>query len=442
MPQADWTLDQVFGVRRDVPLNYVDRLDVDGKLIDSLSRDHHIVIYGSSKQGKTCLRKNCLKDDDYIVVSCLNRWNLADLHSAVLKEVGYTITLSSSKTASGTAKIVAKAEGEFGIPLVAKGKLAGELGGDATIAETLTTKGLELDPLDVNDIIRALLSVGFGKYVVLEDFHYLPDETQRDFSFALKAFHENSKLCFIIVGVWREENRLIAYNGDLTDRVFSVDVDHWSNEDLRKVIEAGEVLLGIQFSDEFKLELLSSCFSSVHIVQEACRRCCIKHGALRTTHEFRVFGTKENAKECIRLAVEEQSGRYNGFLMSFADGFQQTDLEMPKWIVYAILNFSIEHLERGVRLRELSRVIKAAHPKREELNNGNITQILNASSSLQVKKNIRPIVVDYDSANRNLHVVDKGFLIWLASQDIAELREDLDLPGPVEVPGVQNALPL
>ena len=209
-----------------------------------------------------------------------------------------------------------------------------------------------------------------------------------------------------------------------------------------KVIEAGEALLNVQFSDEFKKELISSCFSSVHIVQEACRRCCLKHGALRTRDVTAYIGTNEDAKECIKLAVEEQSGRYNGFLMSFADGFQQTDLEMPKWIVYAILNFSIDHLERGVRLRELSRVIKTAHPKKDELNNGNITQILNASSSLQVKKNIRPIVIDYDSANRNLHVVDKGFLIWLASQDVGELRQDLDLPDPVGLQDVQNPLPL
>jgi hypothetical protein len=428
----EWTLDQVFGVSRDVPLNYVDRADVDTKLIDSLSRDHHIVIYGSSKQGKTCLRKHCLKDDDYLVVSCLNRWGLADLHAAILKEAGYIITLSSSKTVSGSAKIVAKAEGEVGIPLLTKGKTGGEVGGEASLSNTAVSKELELDPLDVNDIIRALESIQFGKYIVLEDFHYLPDETQRDFSFALKAFHENSKISFIVVGVWREENRLIAYNGDLTDRVYSVDVDHWSADDLNKVIEAGEALLNVQFAAEFKEELISSCFSSVHIVQEACRRCCLKHQVLRTREETKYIGTKDDARECIKLAVEEQSGRYNGFLMSFSDGFQQTDLEMPRWVIFALLNFPIDHLEKGVRLRELSRVIKSAHPKKDELNNGNITQILNASSSLQVKKNIRPIVIDYDGANRNLHVVDKGFLIWLASQDIKELCHDLDLPDPIE----------
>jgi len=57
-----------------------------------------------------------------------------------------------------------------------------------------------------------------------------------------------------------------------------------------------------------------------------------------------------------------------------------------------------------------------------------LTQALNQVSPLQIKKNIKPFVLDYDSANLLLSVVDKGFLIWLRSQDRQELIELLDLP--------------
>lgn len=63
-----------------------------------------------------------------------------------------------------------------------------------------------------------------------------------------------------------------------------------------------------------------------------------------------------------------------------------------------------------------------------KLNQGNITQALSSSGSLQSEKGIRPIVIDYDGTNRNLHVVDKGFLLWLAQQDRDELLADLELP--------------
>jgi hypothetical protein len=133
--------------------------------------------------------------------------------------------------------------------------------------------------------------------------------------------------------------------------------------------------------------------------------------------------------------VSEHAGRYRGFLMGFADGFQETDLQMPRWIIYAILCSSVKKLEKGVRLRRISKIIKNKHPKGDELNNGNITQILNSSSSLQNKKGTRPLVIAYDAANTSLHVVDRGFLIWLSSQNADELLEDLNLPKAAD-PGV------
>ena len=44
---------------------------------------------------------------------------------------------------------------------------------------------------------------------------------------------------------------------------------------------------------------------------------------------------------------------------------------------------------------------KTYHPKGNDLNTGNITQALISASSLQVKKDTRPIVIDYDTTNRN-----------------------------------------
>ena len=196
----------VYGIGRDLPLNYVARRAVDEFFISSLTRDRHVIVYGSSKQGKTSLRKHCLDEKDYIVVHCSNKWEIRELHAAILKKAGFEVTQSETKTTSGKNKIVAGFKaGALGIAL--------ETGGDKETANTVskTTSAMELDPEDANDIISALND--FSRFIVLEDFHYLPVETQKDFSVALKAYHEQSKLCFIVVGVWLEEGRLTVYNG-------------------------------------------------------------------------------------------------------------------------------------------------------------------------------------------------------------------------------------
>ena len=185
----DYTTDEVFGISRDLPLNYVDRANVDEKLIENLTREKHIVIYGSSKQGKTSLRKHCLQESDYIVVQCGNRWDVEDILSNILKRAGFKITQSEKKTVSGKNKILASLSASlFGVG----SKIEGERE-DARSAET-TQHELELDPSDnVNHVIAALRTIDFKQYIVLEDFHYLPDGAQKDFAVALRHFMRSQK---------------------------------------------------------------------------------------------------------------------------------------------------------------------------------------------------------------------------------------------------------
>jgi len=414
---------EVFGISRELPLNYIERESADARLIDNLSREKHLVIFGSSKQGKTSLRKHALNDDEYIVVHCSNKWQVFDLHSSILKKAGFELTQSTSKTTSGKSKIFAK----MAAKILGSGM---EVGAEADRTETneITTKPLELDPEDVNDIITALKAIDFSKFIVLEDFHYLPVETQRDFSVALKAFHEESKYCFIVVGVWLEENRLTVYNGDLTGRITSINADRWEEEELRNVISRGEDLLNISFDNNFVDGLLEDCFGSVYIVQEACYQCCIKEGINQTQIVYTEIGASTSPHEIVSLVVAQQTGRFNSFITQFADGFQSTTLEMYKWLLYPILTSKSEALWGGLKYSEIRDILSKNHPHGKELNPGNITQALQSTAALQVKKEVKPIVLDYDQTNQRLRVVDSSFLIWLNKQDINELLSVAGLP--------------
>lgn len=382
-----------------------------------------MVIYGSSKQGKTSLRKHCLNEDDYIVVHCSNKWGLDDVHEAILKQAGYELTVSTTMATSGKQKIFAKIKaGIFGA------EAEGGAEAERTQEEGTTKAPLELDPLDVNDIISALQETAFNKFIVLEDFHYLPVETQKDFSVALKAFHESSDLCFMIIGVWLEENRLSVYNGDLTGRLLPINADKWNRTELEKVISDGEALLNVAFSDEFKNELLDSCYESVYIVQETCHQCCMKHNVFQTQAELIEIGSKDECSQLVSQVVNQQGGRFNSFLTQFSEGFQDTNLEMHKWLLYPVLTGDMEQLEKGFTQAEIRNKLQEVHPRGAELNSGNVTQSLQSSTSLQIKKDIKPMVLDYDQTNLRLNIVDKSFQIWLSRQDRNDLLDLVGLP--------------
>lgn len=414
---------EVYGITRELPLNYVERPLVDAKLVANLTRDKHLVIFGSSKQGKTSLRKHALRESDYIVVHCSNKWSVADLHAAILKRAGFEVTQATSKSSSGKQKILAKLSGTlFG--------LGAESSIEAERVRTTqtTTAPLELDSEDVNDIIAALKSISFDKYIVLEDFHYLVTDTQKDFSVALKAFHESSAYCFIVIGVWLEENRLTVYNGDLTGRLFSIDADRWEPGELHHVISNGERLLNIEFGATFKEYLLENCFGSVYLVQETCYQCCEKYAIRETLEKNSTIGNEADAAEILLSVINQQSGRFFSFIVQFADGFQTTALEMHRWLLYPVLTASIEDLRRGLRYNDIRQTLQGVHPSGAELNAGNITQALQSCSPLQVKKELKPLILDYDQTNLRLRVVDSSFLIWLDKQNRNDLLAMVDLP--------------
>lgn len=421
----DVRLDDVFGVARDLPKNYVVRDSVDQQLIDALARDQHIVIYGSSKQGKTCLRKYNLQPNEYVLVTCSNRWTLAQLHSAILKAAGYVVEGSTTKTVSGEAKVTAK----FGVGFNFLGnKATGEVGGQGGAGKTtgVQTTPMQLDPADVNDIIDALNNAQCPQFVVLEDFHYLPEETQRDFAVALKAFHEDSPYSFIVVGVWRDRNRLVQQNGDLTGRVVSIDADQWTRDELLDVIEHGESLLNITFSEKFKAGLLDGCFENVFVVQESCRLACEQANVHGRQSQHREIDA--DAPDLIKAAVDAHSARYTAFIINFALGFQSSALEMYKWLLWPVLTADVADLERGLKYGDLRTALNQQHPD-APINAGNITQALQSTASLQVgKMGIKPIILDYDETNRRLSVVDRSFLIWLQHQDRNELLALAELP--------------
>ena len=88
----------------------------------------------------------------------------------------------------------------------------------------------------------------------------MPVDTQKYFAFAMKAFFEISNIRFIVIGVWKEADRLASYNGDLRMRIANIDADAWSPSELASVIDEGGRLLNVTFHSDTKDDLIASCF--------------------------------------------------------------------------------------------------------------------------------------------------------------------------------------
>ncbi len=188
-------------------------------------------------------------------------------------------------------------------------------------------------------------------------------------------------------------------------------------------------MMHISFWEDFKNELLDTCYDSVYIVQEACHQCCITEGIHSSSQpELKEVGRTVNCKEIVDKVVNQQGGRFNSFLTQFAEGFQNTELEMHKWLLYPVITSEPNHIEEGLKQSEIRQILQEVHPRKQELNSGNVTQSLQSTTSLQIKKDIKPMVLDYDQTNLRLNIVDKSFQIWVSRQNKNDLLDLVGLP--------------
>ena len=427
-PEPVVTLDNVFGVSRNLPLNYVARSHVDNAFLWALGQQHHIVIHGSSKQGKTCLSKKYLKDKNFVRITCSSKRTATQINEAILKEAGFSLEQSTAVTSAGDRKLNAKFEVKLKTPIVDISTGADASAGSTDQVQSVW-KRLELDPADVNEVISALKSISFDGYIILEDFHYLADEVQRDFAITLKAYHEASSYCFIIIGVWLDENRIAQYNGDLTGRLVAINAARWTKEQLAEVIRLGEEHLRISFSEEFKEYVLDHCFDSVWVVQQTCRRACMENGVLGQGSGLCGIGSRNSAEALIAEVVDAQSARCNMFIKRFAQGIDETSSDAYRWILGAVLGSDPNQLENGLTPDDIHSFVNIYRLDGVSLDSNWLTNSLEVLSRLQVDwMSITPIVFDYDQTTRRLSVVDRGFLIWLSGQDRVSLLRQAGLP--------------
>ncbi|MFL9561048.1 hypothetical protein, partial [Acinetobacter baumannii] len=140
---------------------------------------------------------------------------------------------------------------------------------------------------------------------------------------------------------------------------------------------------------------------------------------------LKTIGENFNYQPIITELLSDQNARYFKFLSDFSAGFDQTDLELYKWILYGVLVVDKSVLEKGLPLAALRREINKQHPK--EVSQLKLQQALRKIVDLQAKIQVRPIVFEYDPNTRYIKIVDKSFLLWREYQSRTELFEYANL---------------
>ncbi len=175
---------------------------------------------------------------DHLPVSLTPKTQRIDVYQQMLSSAGVRLISGTTDKRSTDASVGVSAKFKALIPLF--GSAEAETKGDFKAGSAQEIKYEEIPVnLELPQTVANLLDrVNCKKWVILENFHYLNDEIQRAFAFDLRAFQELG-VRFVILGVWREKNRMAQFNGDLLDRVIEVPVEPWVEADFRRVADRG-----------------------------------------------------------------------------------------------------------------------------------------------------------------------------------------------------------
>lgn len=413
---------RTFGVSNRILDSYIERAGIDDIFKAALRGRNIIVIHGSSKQGKTSLWKKHVAEDERYSLNCGTIATISDLHIQILKTAGFTIihqTVSDSIEPGIEASVGVSSFG-----------FKAKLGASNTTATHV--EKISLNPADANDITTALKEMSFTGTIIIDDFHYLSEETQNKFTRTLKTFYddENLEVTFIIVGVWKEANRLTVYNGDLSSRIITINADEWTEQQLHSVIEHGESTLNISFDSQFKSELVQYSERAVYLLQAACRNACLQYIDKCSTEDTVING---NAQMLIQQEIDNQSGRYEHFITDYSEDDRSRIHHVRKWIIALLISHIRWNTVRNyVTLEELKEGIRLLHPNSNGKTIGSLVNNLNRNlknvSKRQQAIELKPPILSYDQNSHRLNVVDLGFLIWLRNVQLQVIDSAIALP--------------
>jgi DNA helicase TIP49, TBP-interacting protein len=131
-----------------------------------------------------------------------------------------------------------------------------------------------------------------GKVLVLDDFHYAPEDIQLHIAQQLKdAIRKEFKA--IVVSLPHRADDAIRKNADLTGRLSLINIEPWKKEELEEIAKKGFEKLDIKIKDKAVKNIATESLTSPQLMQYICLSIC----TLLDTDSSQIAQVPENVLE-------------------------------------------------------------------------------------------------------------------------------------------------
>jgi len=229
-------------------------------------------VSGPTKSGKTVLIERILPPAEAIWMQGSDLTSADVFWARIIDWLGLYDALEVSTqvaTQSGRRNAVT-----VGVPKVVSYTGEQTDGGGSTAS---IKKGRRRNPADVAREGLTTLPVP----IVVDDFHYVPDDVKRDIARAIKSVLPITHV--IMIAVPHEAFEAVRREPDMTGRVWNLEIERWSVEELKYIARKGFEVLDIDDPDErVGARLAEYSYGAPFLMQQLCYDLATANGVLET----------------------------------------------------------------------------------------------------------------------------------------------------------------
>lgn len=343
-----YQLQDVFTPAKPATYTYIERIDLKNQLESALRiPGKQIVLYGHSGGGKSTLIANSL--DIQFSAGIRTGCSPGKTFDMLLKEAFDKLGtyVKSEWKEQEQNKIDGKWENNLGIVKTSVGPSVSQ--SKEEIYKRIIE--IQLTPERLAELLNSTNCVW-----IIEDFHKVSKPERQKMADQLKLFVDNQAKV-ILIGAVDKGSSIVKLNHEMQTRVVEIAVPLMLDDELRRIIVAGEKLLNIQISEDLKMNIIRFSMGLPSVCHQLCWNLCETNNVFKTVDQIMEFGVHD-----FRQVIIKYLNYHSGTLKSFYDRAVRIENnereEYPTEIIKAMLRIR----EDDISLNQIHKHLKANAP--------------------------------------------------------------------------------
>jgi hypothetical protein len=394
-------------------VTYVSR---DSLRLENLFRDYLdergriLSLSGPTKSGKTVLIRRMLPSA--IEISGGDVKTTQDFWIALTDHLRAFPDETKSVERGASDEVAVEGGGGVSIPMVLDVRGGGSTSSGTSEARTHTVGRSRPEHLLAKEKLRSDLD----GVVVIDDFHYMPSETQLDIVRGLKPLVFDG-LRVVIASVPHRAFDAVRVEKEMTGRVEQLPIPMWERGELEAIALRGFNELNVTGDQDTVSRLAHEAFRSPHLMQDFClqfgklngvRETVAERRSLRPPEDWEAFfrGRAPSASKAAFDLLVKGPPRTDRLARQLKDG---TETDIYGAVLAAIASTGpVTELAYDQLRSALRDVLAGDLPQLHE-----VTRVLLAMTKIAREQIAGEPVVDYDDEYKTLHISDPFFAFYL-----------------------------